>query len=307
MFQGLAQTLCARPRCPCFRGTTTPALVILIALQGVSGSFAAVQSQGGPEITRFSVAEPLGISRTAQPMTGGIPLAKSAVRCLDELCVLDGSGRAVPAQFGELSRWREDGSLKWVLVDLQSDMTPSESREFRLAKGDNPAPRRRVSVSESERYIRVDTGPLRFMVRRTKFNFLRKAWLKEGDDERLVVDAGSEGGVRVIDWGKTEFWSHADTECVVEVEEAGPLRAVVHAKGRHVDAEGNAFCRWVVRIHAFAGRSDRKVFHTFVFDGDPEKDLIRDVSLHLPLNFAEEKKTGRRLDEIAGLGVEGEQ
>ncbi|MBG89989.1 MAG: hypothetical protein CMO80_24250 [Verrucomicrobiales bacterium] len=254
---------------------------------------AMIAAAGVPaaEIARFSVAERMAIARPGQALTGGVPLAKSLARRVNELCVLDDSGKAIPAQFRELSRWRSNGSLKWVLVDLQSDLAAGDSTEFRLAKGANPPPDQRISVHETERYVRVDTGALRFMVRRTKFNFLRKAWLREDGGERLVVDAGSEGGVRAIDWEKREYWSHGDTNCVVEVEESGPLRAVVCAKGVHVDAEGKPFCRWVVRIHAFAGRSDLKVFHTFVFDGDPEKDLIRDVSLHLPLDF---QATGKK-------------
>ena len=241
-------------------------------------------------ITEFSVSEPMGIARVAQPVTGGVPIAKGQAREVKDLCVVNSNGATVPAQFKALSRWRDDGSLKWALVDLQTDLAAGETREFQLANGVNPAPKRKVTVSESDRYIRVDTGALRLMVRRTKFNFIRKAWLTEADGERLVVDAGSEGGVRVMDWDKREYWSHGDTDCVVTVEEAGPLRAVIHAKGAHVDREDKAFCQWEVRIHAFAGRTDLKVFHTFVFDGDPEQDLIRDVSLHLPLNFQAQGK-----------------
>ena len=256
----------------------------------LSGLTFGVVSGVAAELARFSVTEPMGIARVQQPVTGGVPLAKGAVRDLSGLCVADSEGRLAPAQIRELSRWRGDGSLKWVLVDLQADLKERETKAFSLQTGTNPAPAHKVSVSETDRYIRVDTGALRFMVRRSKFNFIRKAWLKEGDAERLVVDAGSEGGIRVVDWSKTEFWSHADVDCVVEIEEAGPLRAVIHARGKHIDATGKSFCQWDVRIHAFAGRSDLKVFHTFVFDGDPEKDLIRDVSVHLPLAFAAKGK-----------------
>jgi hypothetical protein len=243
------------------------------------------------DLARFSIAEPLGIARAEAPVTGGLPLARGVAADVRVLSLADENGNAIPAQIQPLARWNSDGSLKWVLVDLQTDLAADGSKQFRLRAGKpGPRPPHQITVRETEKFVTVDTGRLKFKIRRKNFNFIDQAWVRTGKDETQVVNAGRDGGVRVVDWKKTVYWSHADSDSVVELEERGPLRTVVHARGRHLAADGNSFCQWDVRIHAFAGRSDLKVFHTFIFDGDPEADLIRDVSLHLPLAFSPDPK-----------------
>ena len=249
----------------------------------------SVSSAVGDEpevIASFHVSEPLGISREQATVTGGIPLPRGAVQSCSNLAVIDKKAQPLPAQMAPLAHW-PDSSIKWLLLDLQTDLAANELSQFQLVRHDHPpAHSMSIRVSERDDHIEVDTGPLRFVVRRSHFNLIDQAWLRTGDTEQQIIASGNRGGIRVIDWVKQHYLSSNDPDCEVIVEERGAVRAVLHAKGRHLDDKGRAFCEWHVRIHAFAGKSELRVFHTFVFDGDPERDLIRDVSLHLPLNFS---------------------
>lgn len=239
------------------------------------------------EITRFRVLEPLQIARRNAPVTGGVPLPQGAARNPREVHVVNEQGQMVPGQLQPTSRW-PDGSIKWLLVDLQTDLPAGGQREFQLdASNDHfAADAPSIEITQHADRIEVDTGSLRFFVKRSGFNLIDEAWLTHDGQELQVVTPQQTGGVRLIDWQKNTYWSSHDLDCSVELEEQGPLRAVVHARGRHVDEHGQQFCMWDVRITAFLDRSDLQVSHTFVFDGDPEADLIRDVSLHIPLAFA---------------------
>ena len=243
------------------------------------------------EVAQVSVNETLGISRHRVPITGGIPFHRGVVHDPKQLTVLGADGQAIPVQIQPASYW-PDKSLKWALFDLQTDLPARGKADFRLVLDKSSlAPAQAVSVTEYDQHIEVDTGVLRFIVRKTRFNFIDQAWLKTGDkSEQKIVASDGKAGVRLIDWQKNTYWSGNDPNCKVVIEEQGPLRAVVHAKGHYVDDSGKPFCQWHIRIHAFAGKSELRVFHTFIFTGDPEADLIRDVSLHLPLHFVGEKQ-----------------
>lgn len=244
------------------------------------------------EITQAGVEETLGISRHQVPVTGGIPFQRGMVQDPEQLIVLGQDGNPIPRQIQATSYW-PDNSLKWALLDVQTSIPAHGTTGLRIVVGESsPAPAQSVSVAENDRQIEVNTGVLRFVVRKNRFNLIDQAWLRLNDDsEQQVVVPNENAGVRVIDWRKNTFWSKNDPNCKVVVEERGPLRAVVHAHGTHVDESGKSFCHWHVRIHAFAGKSQLRIFHTFVFDGDPEQDLIRDVSLHLPIHFVDKQQT----------------
>jgi hypothetical protein len=87
---------------------------------------------------------PLKISR--RPASAGVPLAESAnVRDVNRIALVDAAGKAVPAQFRALARWRgtaDDAGrpVKWLLVD--TDAAPGD---YTLTIGNNPAPPAGVS------------------------------------------------------------------------------------------------------------------------------------------------------------------
>jgi hypothetical protein len=71
----------------------------------------------------------------------------------------------------------------------------------------------------------------------------------------------------------------------VTVEDEGPLRVSVAIKGFHASPSGVGLCPYTVRIHAFAGRSEIRLFHTFVFDQNPDKLEFSEVGMNFPLDL----------------------
>ena len=67
------------------------------------------------------VCEEEGIDRTAWPLTRGVALPEGAVHDAQALRLECEDSRAVPTQLRPLSHWR-DGSIKWVLIDFQTDL-----------------------------------------------------------------------------------------------------------------------------------------------------------------------------------------
>src|SRR5690606_18162569 len=70
------------------------------------------------------------------------------------------------------------------------------------------------------------------------------------------------------------------------VEQDGPVRAVVKVEGKHVFDGGREWLPFTLRLYFFANSDALRLTHTFVFDGDENRDFIRglgvsmDVLLH---------------------------
>ena len=104
-------------------------------------------------LAELQVSEHDGVARRAFPVTGGIPLARGLARAADALVLLDADGRPLDMQAEVLSRWG-DGSARWILLDFQVDLQPTETRVFQLVAG---CPSEEVSVSGDRA---VDGEPL---------------------------------------------------------------------------------------------------------------------------------------------------
>ncbi|MDK2463657.1 MAG: hypothetical protein QI223_02635 [Candidatus Korarchaeota archaeon] len=199
--------------------------------------------------------------RRGEPVSSGVPLPPGVASSVSELRLLDRSMLEVPAQFRELARW-SDGSLRWVLVDLQADVDARGESTYYLQVGTRPdevdTPLR---VEDLGYALLVHTGPLSFEVRRSGPPLLGPFYLDlDGDgspEERVAI----EGDVVVVGEDGMEYLAGLGDRAV-EVEEAGPLRVSILVRGSHASPTGDALLNYTLRIHAFAWRSYLRVYYT---------------------------------------------
>jgi hypothetical protein len=59
----------------------------------------------------------------------------------------------------------------------------------------------------------------------------------------------------------------------------------IAVKGFHASPSGIDLCPYTIRLHAFAGRSEVRLFHTFVFDQNPDKLEFSEVGMNFPLEL----------------------
>jgi hypothetical protein len=178
----------------------------------------------------------------------------------DRFVVLDGP-EPLPTQRRVLARW-PDGSVKWLLVHMQPDLPGNASHTLRFeiagAGQPSPVPSARVELSEDEDGITVDTGPLSFHVPRA--GFLPLADVKLGG-QALWSENPFSGFALQVD-GRTLQSGVGPVD--LELEEAGPLRAVILVRGKHYTSDGSAYLDLHGRITAYAGKPYVEVEHTFL-------------------------------------------
>ena len=259
-------------------------------------------------------------SDQAPLVSGGVPLPKGALDAASHVRLFKNE-REVPLQSKPLAYW-PDGSIKWLLLTFPLDGAGGLVCEPGSGEGralDFSVTRRRdgreafklvwgkqvkagsvksslQAVQEGDE-VRVDTGPLslsmatgerwlrsvrlrgREMLRPDRgeplafVNFLREPRTADGEGGYLVntthpAGTPDPGALRVDK---------------IELEEAGPLRAMVRMEGMTTSHEPQ---RVIVRVEAYAGRSYVRLFHTVEFlHKDPRVAFVQSMGLSLPLDM----------------------
>lgn len=223
----------------------------------------------------ITLEESAGIARDGEPVRSGVPVPRALqLKDASRVVVVDESGVEHPTQVMVTSRWGgapDDASLpiKWLLVDFQTDVEAGTAESYRLRTRKSDAPSVPALAQESSDAILIDTGAATFAVSRSRFDLFSSVTLADG-----TVLAGANGGIVLTAPGGGQFLA-ANGTTEVSIEENGPVRSVLVARGKHEDASGTALLDFTVRMHFFAGRTDSLVSYTFT---DRDLPSIRSFS-----------------------------
>ena len=275
-----------------------------------------LSSDGPPRLEPLAVETDLWSAASATDndvplVAGGVPLPRAAIVRPDQARLFL-RGRETPAQFQPLAYW-PDRSIKWLLLIFPLDgdggyrFTPGSgegdeaSFEVTLRKGEPVpatlrfggdvragAPETSLQAVEDAHGVTLSTGPLTLALtsgeRWLASALLRgREMLRPVDAPQAFVDFLRTDAVYPV--GETHPEGNDDPGPVqirrIEVEEAGPLRAVVRLEGRAMAEESAPV---VLRVEAYAGRSYVRLFHSVVFEQtDPRRAFVRRVGLRFPL------------------------
>ncbi|TMR22178.1 Tat pathway signal sequence domain protein [Nonomuraea turkmeniaca] len=216
-----------------------------------------------------------------QGVTWGVPWPRGAVERGAPFALSDADGREVPVQSWVTATW-PDGSVKWSAHAIGAR---PECSEYRLEPGRAPAASATtVTVAREGGVLTVGTGVVTWRIEEAGGTLARS--ISRGDreiarDVRLVSlrqaePTPDEGGpvAREQVTGVVER---------VTVEQDGPVRAVVRLEGRHGD-----WLPFTVRLYFYAGAEDVRIMHTFVWDGDPDRDFLAGVGLRADVVMRDE-------------------
>ncbi len=185
------------------------------------------------------------VAREPALVTSGVPFAKGAVRDVSNLTV-SANGQAIPAQFVRTVPW-DDGSVRWALLDTQVELPAEGSAELVVSQGGrNPAPAAPVSVEETANAVNVTTGPLALVLSKREPGFIQSLKI---DDREMLTAAGKGLVIFQAEGGEVIAGPPAD----VEIEHAGPMRAVVRLSGPFPGVH-DGLIHYTARVSVFAGQ-----------------------------------------------------
>lgn len=253
-----------------------------------------------PKRIRLTVQEPGGVGRPSWPVTQGVPFPDGELEKGTPVRVADSKGNPLPTQSQCLTTWDKDLKyVKWLLVDFQADLRANETAEFFLEYGpdvetvDAAQP---VTVELRGQDIVLSTGLLQLILRDGDAHkcegdpdFFRSCRIKTQDGWRDIFRGRPGPFLYMVDQHDRLYDSCSGApRPVITIEDAGPLRACVCVKGFHAAADGLKFCPFILRIHVYAGKSDLRFYHTFIFDQNPDLIELSAVGMQFLLDLGDD-------------------
>jgi hypothetical protein len=232
----------------------------------------------------------LGDAAPAAPngITWGVPWPKGAVASNTRMRLTNERGNRLEVQTWPVAYW-PDGSVKWTGHAIAANagvgrtfqLTPTNAQEER-------GPVTEIRYAEDEDAFTIDTGAMRVRVGKRRSGLIQSIEI----GERVVAQQGTLIALRE-DRSETGVTRDIELRSGIEratLEQSGPVRAVVKLEGRHVEAGrgGRVWLPFTVRLHFFAGSGAIKLTHSFVYDGDGQKDFLKGIGLQFAVPFQEE-------------------
>lgn len=224
----------------------------------------------------------------AWPVRASIPLPLNAVHRIEDLAIYE-NGQYVPAQFQPAATWCPEGSVQWLhahfLAHYQGGKPAAYTFTFR-PRVPPIKPQPPVTCEQTEEHLIIDTGVLKFQVGRKSFAGIEQAWLDPSGERQYDMDhlvLHGPGGPFLTDGRAITFDGANASDLSIELEEAGPFRAVLRATGWYDNPEHRVkpICRFVLRVIAYAGQPILRIQHHTLLAYDTRLYRIADLGFHL--------------------------
>jgi hypothetical protein len=213
--------------------------------------------------------------RTEEPCAVAVPFAQGALHSGTNVSVFDGSN-AIPTQTRATSQWT-DGSVKWLLVQFLADLPANAGKRFEFQVNEKTVlPTQPVQIIERDGTLVIDTGSM-------------KAELTGPGETGILRSVQSEGSTFSIDrFHGPSVQDEENNEYLCEIGpegwtvlEAGPVRSIAQAKGKHLHAGGKRWLDYVVRVYAFAGKPWLRVDYQLIHKESEQEQKVHALELRI--------------------------
>ncbi len=210
--------------------------------------------------------------------TFGSMWEKGKVSPSSDYLITTENGSHVPCQSRVTAYW-PDGSVKWSAHSADAEklgnafeISPCEKDSFADVPG--------ICKTEDADKIVINNGFFEITVLKTG-NHLFESVVRNGKilcanaspelilQEPITVD----GEEAVVKHNYKGFISET------EIEEDGKFRTIIRFNGTHVDKKGLGRLAFIIRMHIDYESSELKFTHTFVYDGDENKDFLKGIGV----------------------------
>lgn len=194
----------------------------------------------------LTVKEVAGVGSDGFPVSVVVPMPFGRLMDADKLRVVDSGGAEVPSQIGVLERhWAKDGSIRHLMIHLQPTVPAFSGAGSGTAvlhlRDDTPRaiPSTVVAVNEGAGTIELDAGPAKLKITKSP----------------LAIE-GPTGPIQAIftDADGQEQRSFDRSDLSFEIEERGPLVAIVRISAPTIAAGPATRHGWALRLYAYAGK-----------------------------------------------------
>lgn len=236
----------------------------------------------------------LGNRKIAGYTTFGSVYNKGEVSGDSHFTLKNSFGKNVPMQT-RISAYWPDGSIKWAAHTANSELIGStgvvEASTIAVSNecADNPMP---MILKEHEKGFTINTGKMQVEVScnsETSISPLMRIKPLCNNEECTSIYPIFRREQRIIGDGAEKILreEYLGTPEDVTLLEKGDLQTVVRFKGSY-KSKNSALksMQWIIYAYVWAGSEEIKFVHTFIYDGDVDKDFINGFGIRLLTNLS---------------------
>ncbi len=229
-----------------------------------------------------------------KPVSFGVPFNKGEVFPENLLALKTADNKNIPIDSWPLAYW-QDGSVKWSGIagvvpagteKLWIEKTGKKQKaQSKTIKSTGQAA---VSVTETPQSIRIKTGTIMaYIPRQGEFliDSLLYKGIKVGEKARLICNTQSDPILE--NTTQVSFTNYTSELKSAIVERSGTIRTLVKLEGVHKSQDGREWLPFIVRLYFYDGSEQIKMVHSFVFDGNQDKDFIRALGVRFDVPMRE--------------------
>ncbi|MFH0919134.1 MAG: hypothetical protein V1913_02125 [Fibrobacterota bacterium] len=217
----------------------------------------------GAPLVDLKIQEYAHVARVNEAVTMGVPLPEAGnYTDASKFTLRDASNNVIPCEITSLGTWwKNPSNIRWLQLNFPFSLPASGSAVVTLhTEASSYTLPSNLSVHDSGTFFEVNTGKIRFYVKKANFNLIDQAWVDEsgsqnyGNDNQ-IVSSHSRG---VVGWAKTvyfgvvtQYLSSNDAATTVTVERQGAGVVCLKAMGKLKTAGGLGAHNFISRIYAF--------------------------------------------------------
>lgn len=193
----------------------------------------------------------------------------------EEYVCMDSSGREIPMQSRITAYW-PDGTVKWTAHTADAALL---GEEIEVLPG-KPAPFSGMECIDGKDELVLKAGEITLTVKKDGRHLFTaaerngKVFLNNAEAVVLLEEPLEVNGNR----GRLEKQYVSSIEAV-SVEETGPLKTIIRYDGIHQSEDGVKKIPFIIRMEAGYNNPNLKFTHTFLYDGDEEKDFLKGMGI----------------------------
>lgn len=228
----------------------------------------------------LTVSNPHDMAAVGHPITTGIPFPQGTLASADHVRLLDPASNEVLRQARPIGWW-PDGSVQWLLLSFLADAPANTTKSWKLvvdSQASRAAPDHVMVQRTSDGDLRIDTGRMRFRIdQHGNLGDVEVDGRSKLQDGESVHTAGRQGN---------SHWSTANSPAEIQVEEDGPVRAVIKITSHLVSEDNKPQMRIEKRIAAYRNSAQIRIWHTFVVDREDKFTDLDSLVYHVPVSAA---------------------
>lgn len=228
------------------------------------------------------------VPEQARPISFGVPFKQGKIKAGTPLCVQTENGELVEADTWTTAYW-PDGSIKWAGM---AAVIPGNTRSVKVipsSKKKKTTNTEEIHVTESENQLTIATGKITAFIPKSGTCILDSLLyenVKVGGKADLI--ASTQDSPSREDATETHYQSFNSLIKKAVIEQQGKIRTTIKLEGVQQGKDGREWLPFTLRMYFYAGNEQIKMVHSFIYDGDQNKDFIRSLGVRFQVPMRED-------------------